>query len=717
MLFGIVAAAGVGTLVAIIVLLNSSLSAIAEKSNQMDLARGNDMVEASVQSSLNSLSALTTDNAQWDDAARNMYRTSPSATWAYENWGVASKDSEPYDGSFILDENFHILWGYFRAKPYAGLNSDMFGSGFKGLVNLHRKAIDAGDVAKSGLTLTDYGPAMVSIALVHPYVERLTGHEKDGMGKSRRYLVMTRHLTPAQVTAMGRTFRIDKLRLTSAADTSHPYLELVGADGRVTGHLTWLPTLSGAATAKAAEPRLRQITWLTGFLVLIFVMISAYSLQKLARSEKDAQSFALTDGLSRLPNRRALFERLQACGKKHGRVEKTVVFIDLDGFKDVNDIYGHNIGDKLIMITAAALKEYLPEGGMLARMGGDEFALLLGGKNGPDLARVFAESALAFLTAPIRIGERTVQIGASIGIATGDLKSCTSLELFRRADMAMYYSKANGKARITFYTADLEATRLRKQAIEKGIREGLARGEFDVVYQPIVDARTLRITAVEALCRWPRRPEGPLPPDQFIDIAEASGLIHQLGQFVLNRACSDLGGVPDLRLSANISPAQFRDPEFERKVAQVLETTGFPVERLELEVTEGYLIENPDRAISAVSNLKALGVSMALDDFGIGYSSIGYLRRFDFDRIKIDKSLAGRVDLDPQAAALVAGTVSIANALSIAVTAEGVETADHVRLLKLAGCHSLQGFYFSRPKPLAEVLEMVHAEAEVQATG
>jgi EAL domain-containing protein (putative c-di-GMP-specific phosphodiesterase class I) len=180
--------------------------------------------------------------------------------------------------------------------------------------------------------------------------------------------------------------------------------------------------------------------------------------------------------------------------------------------------------------------------------------------------------------------------------------------------MAMHHSKANGKGRVTRYEARLDAVRLHNQDIETGIRDGLARDEFDVLYQPILDARTHDVVAVEALVRWPGRPGGPLGPDQFISIAETSGLIHPLGQFVLKKACADLKNVPDLRLSVNISPAQFRDPDFEHKVAGILRQTGFPVERLELEVTEGYLIENPDRAISAIKTLKGLGVSMALDD-------------------------------------------------------------------------------------------------------
>ena len=690
---------GVVTIAAVVILLNSSLSAIAAKSDEMDGRRINDTAEAAVQALLTHMTQKTTDNAQWDDAVAPVYGSKVDTAWLQRNWGITALDSKTYDGVFVLDENRRVLWGRFRGRAYAGGDANAFGSGFTALLATHPKPLANGDTAVSGFSLTQFGPAVVSVALVRPAETPLSG-----VGAKRRYLVMTRHFTPALVHGLGSAFRLDGLRLTAATDMHKPFLNVGGADHRIVARLTWKPTLSGGVAARAAAPRIRQITWLISALVVIFVAVAGYALHRLAQSETTAKRFALTDNLSGLPNRRALFEHLQSEGKKHKARIQTVVFIDLDGFKDVNDIYGHNTGDKLIMIVAAALKKYLPERGMLARMGGDEFALLIAGHDGPAKAMAFAEAALGFVGAPIRIGDRSVQIGASIGIATSTLKACTSHELFRRADLAMYHSKATGKGRITHYDSELDTARQHKQSVEQGIRKGLQNGEFDVVYQPIVEARSQRIVSVEALVRWPGRPEGPLPPDQFIDIAETSGLIHEIGQFVLRKACADLKAVPDLRLSVNISPAQFRDPDFERKVDAVLEETGFPVDRLELEVTEGYLIENPERAIAAVANLKARGVSLALDDFGTGYSSIGYLRRFAFDKIKIDKSLAGRIDRDPQAAALVAGTVNIAAALQMTVTAEGVETEEHVRLLRLAGCNTLQGFYFSRPKALADVV-------------
>ncbi|HVZ29999.1 MAG TPA: EAL domain-containing protein [Asticcacaulis sp.] len=692
--------AGASLLVALIALLYSSLATITAKTNEIDARRSTEAVQAAVDSSLSTISAVLVDNGVWDDAVSKTYRPVPDKSWLYLTWGAVSNDSHVYDGAYVADEHFHVLWGWFRDEEFKN-DSASFGNGFAALIKAHAADLDKGGDPVVGLTRTAYGPAVVGINLIRPATGAF--HPK---GAERRYLIMTRHISPSAVAGMTRTFRIKGLALNNLKPAKGPNLSLTGADGQAVAWLSWTPRLPGVEAARAAAPRIQRITVVGGLLILMFVGVSGYSLHKLGKSEKLAHTTALTDGLSGLPNRRALYERLEKAGKGKSSPQRTVVFIDLDGFKDVNDIYGHDTGDKLICIVADALKARIPERGMLARLGGDEFALLVGGQDADAACNAFAKSALNFLHAPIRIGERTIQIGASIGIASADLNEVSSQELFRRADMAMYHSKSTGKGRITRYDAKLDAVRLHNQDIETGIREGLLRSEFDVLYQPILDARSQAVVAVEALVRWPGRPGGPLGPDQFISIAETSGLIHPLGQFVLKKACADLKAVPDLKLSVNISPAQFRDPDFEHKVGSILKATGFPVERLELEVTEGYLIENPDRAIAAIKTLKGLGVSMALDDFGTGYSSIGYLRRYDFDKIKIDKSLAGLVDRDPQAAALVAGTVSIANALSIEVTAEGVETEEHVRLLRLAGCQHLQGFYFSKPRPLAEVVGM-----------
>ena len=241
---------------------------------------------------------------------------------------------------------------------------------------------------------------------------------------------------------------------------------------------------------------------------------------------------------------------------------QSVVFIDLDGFKDVNDNYGHDVGDALIIHIAKELRERVPPEGMLARMGGDEFAMTVSGEQAVNQALAFAWAVLELLKAPVILNERKIYISASIGIASGLPASCSSTELFRRADIAMYHSKKTGKGRTTWYDEALSDARQYQLNIENGIRQGLENEEFDVWYQPIVNADTLVMEGVEALLRWPRRPQGALPPDAFIGIAESSGLIYALGQFVLERACSALQPLDDLLLSVNISPAQFRDPEF-----------------------------------------------------------------------------------------------------------------------------------------------------------
>lgn len=699
-LFVMIFMAGIGLIVSVVALLYLSLHLISTKTNEIDEHRTVLSVQGAIQTSVNRVSSLVIDNAVWDDAVRELYSPKLDTEWLYNTWGAGFKINNLYDGTFVLDEHFNVLWGAFRSQPFTENDLSFFGSGLKALIDKHRSALPADKNIYAGITRTRNGVAFIGIGLVRPMVGPL-----QISGDTRRYLVITRHLNPQILADLGTTFQIDRLNYTpnKINDMSMP---LNSSAGELLGYLNWQARLPGAQAAMAASADITQIVILAAALILLFILVSSVGLYKLARGESQARLVARTDWLSHLPNRRALIEALEQVSLRGDIDVKSVVFIDLDGFKDVNDIYGHSVGDDLIIAIAKTLRERVPPGGMLARMGGDEFAMTIGGDRSEAQASAFAGAVLDVLNAPIRLGDRTIHISASIGIASGTLIECTSSELFRRADIAMYHAKMTGKGRVTHYDAELNSVRERQLALENQIRSGLERDEFDVWYQPIIDARSQKMTSVEALVRWPRRPEGELGPDTFITIAETSGLIYKLGQFVLHRACSDLEPFGDLKLSVNISPAQFRDPEFEDKVANVLDITHFPANRLQLEVTETYVLENPERARSAIVNLKALGTAVALDDFGTGYSSIGYLRRFNFDTIKIDKSLAGLVDNDEQAAALVSGTVRIANALGMAVVAEGVENEKQMKLLRLAGCDQLQGFWFSQPMPIEAIIEL-----------
>lgn len=424
---------------------------------------------------------------------------------------------------------------------------------------------------------------------------------------------------------------------------------------------------------------------------------------------EENRRIAFSDPLSGLPNRRELLSRLDRLegGPDPVRDTLAVIFIDLDGFKAVNDEHGHQAGDALIRSICQRLSRHCPAHARLARVGGDEFAILFEGHSAEAEAIALAATLLEEISLPVLVERHVLQVGGSIGVAANTDMAATPRELLRRADTAMYHAKTQGKGQIAVYDADFDEGRLRRLAVETQIGRGLSRGEFDVHYQPEVDAQTGEVVAVEALLRWPRRPEGPLPPDEFIEIAEATGQIHPLGMFVLERACRDIAPLGSLRLSVNVSPAQFRDSHFERQVAHVLEQTRFPPERLQFEITEGYLLANPERVVRAVETFKARGMSIALDDFGTGFTSIHYLRSYGFSHIKIDKSLLDGLAPGSKAAMLVTGAIMLACGLDMRVIAEGVETEEQANLLRRAGCHELQGYLFGKPMALAEFVPWI----------
>lgn len=457
----------------------------------------------------------------------------------------------------------------------------------------------------------------------------------------------------------------------------------------------------------------------SGMVVILYKYNTTFS--KLIRSRKilrqrqletqklsdENRRIAFTDPLSGLPNRRALLSRLEEISglprEAPGRL--AVVFIDLDGFKEINDFHGHQLGDQLITEVGRTLSQLRCGRSMLVRMGGDEFALLIVGASAGEEAERFSARALERLTQPQTILGRQLQIGASIGVAVDADGTTDPFELLRRADTAMYAVKAHGKRGVKFYDPALDEGRLWRHQIEQEIADGLGRCEFDVVYQPIVDARTGEAVCVEALVRWPGRPAGALSPDEFIGIAEGSGTIQALGMYVLERACRETRNAGGLRLSVNVSPTQFNNPDFCSHVQDILALTGFPPDRLQLEITERHLIDYPERASLAIDTLRDLGVRFALDDFGTGFTSIAYLQSFGFSCVKIDRSLTKRLEHDPKAGFLISGLIQMARGLDVSVVAEGVENEGLASSLRISGCRHLQGYHFGRPGPLHKIVE------------
>jgi len=447
-----------------------------------------------------------------------------------------------------------------------------------------------------------------------------------------------------------------------------------------------------------------------GLLLYTAIPIYAATLLFLGRSGiasvRGLEARAVHDQLTGLPNRHALHEDMQELIE--GSEEVALAIIDLDSFKQVNDHYGHAVGDQLIEICAQMLRDVSGKEARCYRLGGDEFAAVMGGKVSGTILEGICRTLLDRLGIPVAVGHRHITVGASIGLARSTADSrVPSSEMLRRADVAMSMSKRGGKMRCTWFNESFDRRRERMREIEDDIRTGIAAGEFSLAYQPLVSSGDARIVAVEALLRWDRGERAALSPAVFIPVAEESGLINPLGQWVLRQAVCDALRWGDITLSVNISAAQLRNAEFPIKLGEVLEETGFPPHQLELEVTETCLVLDPVVAERTLDVIRSFGVRIALDDFGTGYASIGFLRRFRFEKLKLDRSLVELAGIDDGSRAMMLSSIALARALDMGVTAEGVETEEQAELARLAGCDQIQGWLYYRALPASEIDRLI----------
>lgn len=414
---------------------------------------------------------------------------------------------------------------------------------------------------------------------------------------------------------------------------------------------------------------------------------------------------AFHDSLTGLPNRTALRQALEQGVARAARAGEgvAVLCLDLDGFKGVNDTLGHPAGDALLRQVAAALTELAPDG-VVARLGGDEFAILLTGSVAADRPRALAQAVLDRFREPLRIDGQTVATGTSIGIALGPADGEDADQLLKNADLALYRAKDDGHGAFRFFEPSLDAAARARRELELDLRSAIATGQLELHYQPIVDLKSDRIGGFEALLRWRHPARGLVSPAAFVPVAEETGLIIAIGEWVMHEACRAAATWPDpVRVAVNVSALQFRHGGFAGVVAQALARSGLDPRRLEVEITESVFLDGEGPVVRLLHSLRALGVRVALDDFGTGYSSLSYLRSFPFDKIKIDRSFVTAVAEDASAAAIVRAIVDLAGALKMDTTAEGVEETAQLDCLRAQGCGSIQGYLFSRPVEGARV--------------
>jgi diguanylate cyclase (GGDEF)-like protein/PAS domain S-box-containing protein len=599
---------------------------------------------------------------------------------------------------FNEDYRLHCFdgqWRWFHGRGTCHRSRDGQAERFSGLLTdlterrrteeRQRLAAAVIDNTQEGVMITDLDRRIISIN--RAFTEMLGYSEADVLGRTPRLLQSGRH-EPSFYQAMWQQ---------------------IEASGRWQGEL-WNRCKNGSIfpewlSISAVRDDADSITHYVG----IFSDISA-----IKASEAELEFLAHHDSLTRLPNRLLFQNRLQQALQEAQLAQRraAVLMLDLDRFKDVNDSYGHLAGDELLELVAQRLTQRLPQADTLARLGGDEFALLLPALDDPEAPTRLARQLIHALSEPWHLSNGAeVVVGASVGICLYPDHGSTAQALLQGADAALYHAKADGRGLYRYYSDELTTAALGRLSMEAGLRRALIEGHLQLYYQPQYDIASGRLIGAEALLRWFDPEHGLIPPDRFIPVAEATGLIGEIGAWVLRQACTQGkrwldAGLPTLTLAVNVSPQQFRHGDLAEQVTQILLDTGYPPQQLELELTESALMERETEVYGTLQGLRGLGVGLAIDDFGTGYSSLAYLKRFPLDVLKIDRGFIHDIPRDRDDMEIASAVIAMGHSLGLKVLAEGVETEAQLAFLRLKGCDRFQGFLKHKPLP-ADQMEAV----------
>jgi diguanylate cyclase (GGDEF)-like protein len=630
-------------------------------------------------------------------------------SWADIRIGEWIENNFHGDAEIIVDADDRIIYTHFLDRAGAG-TADIL-AGLKPAIDLLRGRLrSTPDSAMPVLVDQDAAKPGRSTALFQRFLNKpayvaavAVGSDADlASGNAGAPIVLSvKYITPRLLKNIGEHLQLAHLRNIDdpAAAGGDRVINLTDPQGRVIARFAWVPSHPGASIVASIVPFIAVA--LAGFALLVALVMRHMRRtgEEIEAGERQLRHLALHDPVCGLPNRIYFGERLErAIGEvRAGGPTAAVFYIDLDHFKDVNDTLGHHIGDELILNVTQRLGRIMRGDDLVARLGGDEFAIITACASDSYSLQAIAGRIIAAVCAPYAISGHNIIIGASIGIAVIDRRAGDAADILRYADMALYRAKNEGRNRACIYDAAMDADLSNRKLLEGDLLQAINNNDLRAAYQPIVNSAGDTIIGVEALARWTHPVHGEVPPSRFIPIAEHSGLIIELGEWMLRRACLDGRAWPGLTIAVNVSPLQFRRSDFVDVIERILAETDFDANRLELELTESTLLGNLETTELSMLRLKAIGVRFALDDFGTGYSSLLYLRRFPFDKLKIDSSFVRSIEKAPDAAAIVHAVVSLGRGLGMKVTAEGVETAEQHLFLRAAGVHSMQGYRFGRP--------------------
>ena len=713
----IVVPIGVIVAVAIVCIVVTVLSS-AEHADKSALNHERDLLSRSIDNYSRRILRAVDSVTSTDTAVRNI-RNNFDRTWVHQRIGLWLESFFDQNQVFVIDGAGQIVYSLADRKNsdtnwLAGARAD--------LTPVLDDLRNHPPAALGGATLDETAGKQVVVArkfLGRPaLVTAVVVGSKLPPAADAPIVVSVKYIDNDMLAEVGSRLRLDNLHMigNEPPPADEDVYSLADPSGRTIVRFAWKPQQPGAEIVSSVVPFIAVA--LAGF-----ALLAAFVLRYMRRTaaaisagESRLRHLAMHDPLCGLPNRIFFSERLETVIEevRDGRPAAAVFYIDLDHFKDVNDTLGHHVGDELIRNVTLRLSHTLRGDDLVARLGGDEFAVITSIE--PEKMVTMAQRLIAAICAPYAINKQSIVIGASIGIAVIEKKSGGAADIMRYADIALYRAKNEGRNRACVYDAAMDADLSNRKLMETDLRYAIETGALRLMYQPLVNNSGAIVVGVEALCRWTHPERGEISPTEFIAIAEHSGLINELGQWVLRQACTDGLAWPGIAVAVNVSTLQFRRSDFYDIVHRTLTETGFDPARLELELTESTLIGNADTAEAAMTRLKAMGVRLALDDFGTGYSSLQYLRRFPFDKLKIDQSFVRSIEKAADAAAIVHAVVSLGRGLGMKVTAEGVETADQHLFLRAAGVHSMQGYRFGRPVSAAEITARLQAPASARPT-
>jgi diguanylate cyclase (GGDEF)-like protein len=679
-----------------------SASGIDERAKQRETT----LVARAIERKIDDIPRVQESVALWDDAV-TFSRVTPDKAWLDNNLGVWLNTYYDYEATAVLsdtDAPVYTSVGTRSPSPQFFETARAFIAPLVAEVRgkIARGAL--GDVADKGapypyaldIATIDGKAAVISVMPIATQ----TGAAPQPKGGEYLHVIVD-YLDDGFADALDDDYGFDGGHFTTAAmsDGRHAAYPMLDRNGRLATFFEWRPNLPGIELLNQTGPVMAIAFIVAAILVLALVRRLWRSSSALEGERVAAKHQATHDPLTGLPNRAQFDVQLaRDLGEKRSRLPIALLVLDLDRFKHINDTLGHAAGDDLICAVGQRLAELIGPADILARLGGDEFAIIHLCRDGAANALKLANSIVEAIAKPFGVSGGEAFVGASVGLAVADRDDRDPQELMRKADIALYEAKARGRSRAIVYEEAMNAQLQDRHMIEGELREALkVTSQLSVAFQPLFSGRTGEIVGAEALVRWNHPKLGAIAPARFVPIAENAGLIEPLGEFVLRRACEFSARWPGRRIAVNISPAQLLNPHFPERVFDLLVDTAMRPSDLELEITEGILLDNQSAAVEAINTFRKAGIRIALDDFGTGYSSLNYLKRYPVDCIKIDRSFVAQLTPKNSSVAIVQAMVTLAHALGIEVTAEGVETHEQMTILKAMGCNMFQGFLLSPP--------------------